>query len=475
VTPRAGGGGRELEERFRERLEALEVGGDDHLLVAVSGGSDSMVLLHLLRFAAGRPLQLTVAHLDHAMRAESAGDLLWLRGVCSAWGVALLHHRLPEAPRSEDAARRARYRFLRRAAHETGARRVLTAHHADDQAETVLFRLLRGTGLRGLRGIPDRSGAGVLRPLLPFWRRELLEYARAHRLRWREDATNALPHAVRNRIRHRLLPEAEAGVSRGARRHLLALAELATEQEALLRRLAAAAERASVTRQGAAFLLARPLWRGYDSAVASALLRSLLRRLDSRPDRAGTRSALEFIIHAPSGRELQLPGGVRLHAEFDAVRLERREPSEADLPLALHLPAAGGRSQGTARIGGERYALAICPDDAPGPEPGPDGWSATLHLAPHRFPLLCRGWRPGDRMRTPGGTKSLKKLFLERRVPRSLRHRLPVVVDAAGAVIWVGGLDRAHLSAPDVGAVAFHLTITTHDGSGTDPGPHRGA
>ncbi|HWK89351.1 MAG TPA: tRNA lysidine(34) synthetase TilS, partial [Longimicrobium sp.] len=194
--------------RFRRNLEALGLTGQGaHVLVAVSGGCDSVALLHLLRFAAGDGgPRVTAVHFDHAMRPGSEGDARWVAGLCGAWGVPLVAARAEAAPRTEAEAREARYAFLLRAKAEAGATHLATAHHADDQAETVLFRVLRGTGIAGLAGIPAADERGVVRPLLPFWRAEIRRYARAHGLRWRTDPTNRLLDLARNRIRHDLLP-----------------------------------------------------------------------------------------------------------------------------------------------------------------------------------------------------------------------------------------------------------------------------
>ena len=143
-----------------------------HVLAAVSGGADSVVLLHLLRFA-GDELGITVsaAHFDHAMRPGSAPDAEWVAGLCAAWGVPLVRRRADRALRSEAEAREARYAFLAGARGRVEADWIATAHHADDQAETVLFRALRGTGVAGLAGIaPVDAARRLVRPLLPFRR-----------------------------------------------------------------------------------------------------------------------------------------------------------------------------------------------------------------------------------------------------------------------------------------------------------------
>ncbi|HEV2147049.1 MAG TPA: tRNA lysidine(34) synthetase TilS [Longimicrobiaceae bacterium] len=451
------GGDAPLEERFRAAGEALGLGAGARVLVALSGGADSVALLHLLRFHAPGPgLALHAAHLDHAMRPGSDADARWVAGLCAAWGVPLATERLERAPRSEEEARRARHAFLRRAALDAGDALIATAHHADDQAETVLFRVLRGTGIAGLAGMAPR-GDGVLRPLLPFWRDELRAYARAAGLRWREDPTNRTLDPVRNRIRRRLLPLAERSVAPGARRSLVRLAELARAEEAAWSAVLEPLTGEAARREGAALVLARAPFRAYDSAVASRVLRNLLRQFGVVLDRTGTRLALQFITGSPSGRVLHLAGGLRLASEFDSVRVERagEEPALPDLEVAI--PADAPEGEGEARIGGRILRVAWSPASAPaGPAPG--GGDAALFPA-DSLPLVVRGWRPGDRIRTPGGTRTLKKLFAERRVPRSVRHRTPIVADAAGRVLWVVGVERSRGLHPAEGQAAIFLSI----------------
>ncbi|HEX8271411.1 MAG TPA: tRNA lysidine(34) synthetase TilS [Longimicrobiaceae bacterium] len=451
---RGAGGGPPLRERFRAELDALGVGRGTRLLVALSGGCDSVVLLHLLRgCAAEAEIGLHAAHLDHAMRPGSEADARWVAGLCAAWGVPLASERLERAPRSEAEARAARYAFLRRAAAEAGAELVATAHHADDQAETVLFRVLRGSGVSGLAGIAPRSG-GLVRPLLPFWRRELRACAREAGLRWREDPSNRGGDPVRNRIRHRLLPWAEREVAPGARRNLVRLAELARADERAWKARLEAAERDAARREGDALVLARGHFAAYDSATATRLLRKLLRQFGVVLDRTGTRLALQFITGAPSGREIRVAGGLRLAAEFDRVRVERAG-AEAGGDAPLTVPAEPGSGAGEAVVGGRRFRV----EWTAGPAGAPPGGERAAAFSRAELPLVVRGWRPGDRIRTPGGTKTLKKLFAERRVPRSARSRVAVVADAAGRVLWVVGVQRSRGPGSPPGEPAIFLSI----------------
>jgi tRNA(Ile)-lysidine synthase len=444
-----------LETRFAERLRHLGLhGGGARVMVALSGGADSVALLHLLRCHAGDAgLEVVAGHCDHRMRPGSAEDARWVAGLCRAWGVPLWT-RVAEAPlRGEAAARAWRYGALREMMAEAGATHLATAHHADDQAETVLFRVLRGAGLQGLAGIPE-SADGVVRPLLPFWRRELRAYARARGLRWRTDPSNRGGAYARNRVR-RLLPLLERRVAPGARRSLVRLAELARGDraawDAVLEPLEAAATRAE---EGSLLLVRSELAR-YDSAVAARLLRRVLRRAGAAPDAQGTRAALQFITAAPSGRTFQLAGGVRIRTEFGLARVERDGPPQPpDLPLEV----AGERGEGTARVGGR--AVRVEWRTAAWQHEG-GGGAHTVGLAADALggPLVLRGRLPGDRVRTRAGTRKAKKVLGERRVSVAARARLPVLADAHGRVLWIAGVAQDPSTLPREGAAALLITI----------------
>lgn len=424
-----------LDVRFRAALAAGGAAAGDRWVVAVSGGLDSVALLHLLRFTARAPADLVVAHFDHAMRPSSHEDACWVVGLCDTWGVPVRVERASVAPASEAEAREARYAFLEEIRREVGARLLLTAHHADDQAETVLFRALRGTGPPGLAGIPPRREA-IFRPLLSFWREELESYALGARLSWREDPSNLSPRHARNALRHRVLPEIERLVAPGARRALVRLGDLAREDEsgwesllpALLLPLGLQESEGwlSVDRHGLVAL---------HPAVRARVLRSLAARVGPPLDEAGTRLAVEFVASADSGLSLGLGGGVTLRRELDRVTLGVPIDAPADRPL--HIPDAGPGS-GSALLGGRSVPVSWG-----GPHAAAGLQSATFDPDALRFPLCVRAREPGDRIRLVGGTKKVKKLLLERRIPSAERDGVPLIVDAAGDVLWIPGLARA--------------------------------
>jgi hypothetical protein len=207
-----------FEQRFKRGLEALGLARPGaHVLVAVSGGCDSVCLLHLLRFSFPG-LHVTAAHFDHAMRAGSGGDARWVAGLCRAWEVPLAAGRAEDPPRTEAEAREARYAFLRRVKDEVGATHLATAHHADDQAETVLFRCCAAPGRPGWRGSRrwTRAPAGAPPPPLPPRRAAALRAGKPGALargpQQRAPGPRAQPHPPE------LLPLIERTVAPGARR-----------------------------------------------------------------------------------------------------------------------------------------------------------------------------------------------------------------------------------------------------------------
>jgi tRNA(Ile)-lysidine synthase len=426
------------------------------VLIALSGGLDSVVLLHLLRFHLRQRVgELSAAHFDHAMRPDSIEDARWVAGLCAAWQVPLAHRRADPPPTSEADARHARYRFLHESAPADAL--ILTAHHADDQAETVLFRLARGTGLHGLRGIAPRRGR-LVRPLLPFQRADLEAYAATRRLSFRTDPTNLELRYPRNRIRHQVLPALDA-VRPGVVPRLAAIAAEARSAESAWDQVVDAVEKDVVsTHDGPGVPLARERLRSYHPHVQVRLLRRLLRRYGSPPGRAGTQAALEFINSGQSGGVLHLPGGVRLERDFDTIRIVA--PGVAG-PVAERPAEIHGSGSGSARalVGGRVVRLSW---GAAAREVARGGMPVVRLRAPV-FPLVLRGWRPGDRIRLGYGSKKLKKLFSERRLDRRMRSRVPVLVDGRGEVVWVvglaladgvaGGEDEFPIAVSDAGAI----------------------
>lgn len=371
------------------------------VLVAVSGGADSVALLRALE---GAPVRVVAAHLDHGLRPESAADAAFVAALAEERGLAVVVESAPVARVAEergwnleDAGRRLRYDFLHRAAREAGADVVATGHTRDDQAETVLLQLLRGAAFAA--GVPPRRGR-VVRPLLELSRADARAYLEGLGQGWREDASNRDAERDRAWLRHEVLPLLE-----GRRPGVGA----ALARFGLLQRDA----REELERQAAELLgeagLELPALRRAGPALQRAALAALLRR---------------------SGVPVR---GARLE--------EARAALHADRPVRIAV--APDRAL---RIAYDRVEVVGPPAPAPAPrrvsEPGelpPGAPEALLDGGP----LELRGRRPGDRIRLPGGGKSLADLLVDRKVPREERDALRLLARGS-EVLWVEGVATAH-------------------------------
>jgi tRNA(Ile)-lysidine synthase len=392
----------------------------DRVLVAVSGGPDSMALLHALWELRARLLvELEAVTIDHGLRAGAAAEAELVRERAVALEVPwrLVRVDVAAARRGsggsvQEVARRLRLAALAELAAERGAGRVALGHQADDQAETVLFRIVRGTGLRGLRGIPYRRDPFV-RPLLDVPRDEILRYLRRRSIAFAEDPSNADERFARARLRHRLMP--------------LLAAENPRVREALLG-LAAAARRA-------------PAAGGPDRAL---------------PDDVGRRAA-EVVARLRAGgagtRQVDVGGRRTVEVSYGRVLVRPvagsgPESLPISLPASLPISAPGVYAwPGT----GALIVRAGRSDIAPLARARTAGDGGVCFDADAiRWPLAVRARRPGDRMRPRGGrgSRKLSDLLIDAKIARNARARLPVLLTADGVVLYVPGLRPAEHGRP---------------------------
>jgi tRNA(Ile)-lysidine synthase len=393
---------------------------DGPLLVLLSGGGDSVALLDLAIRAGA---DVSVLHVNYGLREGAAGDEELVRSLCASLGVPLFVENvaLGSGGNLQERAREARYALAERLAPGLYA----TGHTASDQAETVLYRLAVSPGSRALHGMPARRGR-LVRPLLGVTREEVRTYLRSRELEWREDPSNADRRFARARVRHDLMdalrtigPAAERTIAETAR-------QLREEAEVL-----DAAVDAALAELGGGPAVSLPALR----EQPRALQRLVLRRLAG--DRPVPDSVLD--IDDRGTKTLDLGDGLRVVVEYGTLRFARAPEAGAPEPVPLPVP-------GRARFGDWELEAA---------KGGVGDVSVSLPVAP----LLVRGWREGDRMRPKGlgGTKTLQDLFTDRKVPRALRHTLPVV-ESEGEIVWVAGVavdERFAADEADPAAIAL--------------------
>ncbi|GAB4304722.1 MAG: tRNA lysidine(34) synthetase TilS [Candidatus Bipolaricaulota bacterium] len=442
---------RAMLDKVREairRYGLLERG--ERVLVAVSGGADSMALLHALhRLRDELALSLAVAHLDHGIRADTGEDLGVVRRAAGELGLPLFHERVDVPSRAraeggnlEQVARVVRREFLERAMGRAAATRIALGHTRTDAAETVLLHLLRGAGPRGLRGILPCSPPYV-RPLILASRHEARAFCQAEGIPFRDDPTNADRRLARNAIRLDVLPLL-ARFNPQAEEALARAAGLLSEAEEALTWIADHVL-AEVSRE-----------RGLDLGLLCALPRSVQALVVRRAaERAGgvleERHVAAVLAGVSVGKgEVRLPGGIS--ARIGSGILSFGPAAGSALPdRAWELPPAG-----EVRIGDLGWAFHLSPGPRPEVLDPPDPFVAYFDFRRIAPPLVVRTPRPGDRLRPLGmdGTRRVGDVLMEAGVPRWERGRWPLVCDQRG-IAWVVGVRASedHRVMPDASEV----------------------
>ena len=449
----------------------------NHILCAVSGGADSVCLLHWLRAQSeALGFSLTAAHFDHRLRgAESRRDAAFVEELCRAWKVpcAVGHGDVAgEARRRgtgiEETARALRYDFLERTAEELGADLIATAHNANDNVETMLLHLVRGSGLQGLTGIRPRQGKRI-RPLLTTTRAEILAYLEAHRLPHVEDSTNADTAYARNKLRHQVIPLLEELNPALISRLSDTVGYLRADNDYLTAQAMAAVRGAEPTVTGGLVLPADTIARSPDP-IAVRAVGALLGRLGEHQYRsAHLLSVVELARSGHPSGSVDLPHGLTARRAYGLLVLEPSAAEGGWTPVQLNVPGETPLPQ----LG---WKLVCRPARAPA-EPPTDPFVCYLDPAALAGPITVRPRETGDAITLPGRPrKSVKKLLIDAKVPRVDREKLPVVADAAGPV-WLAGFgpDAPRLAAPGAPALelrAVPLAPAIQHDTAPDPGTH---
>jgi tRNA(Ile)-lysidine synthase len=384
------------------------------LLVMLSGGADSVCLLDCAVTLGAR---VSALHVNYGLRAESDSDERHCRDLCSSLGVQLAVERvrLPDAGNLQAEARDRRYALAER--HASGD--YAAAHTASDQAETVLYRLAVSPGRRALLGMEPRRGR-LVRPLLEATREDTRAHCRSRGLEWVEDVANADPRFARARVRGEIVP-ALLELNPAAERTIVETSRLLRDEAEVLD----AAVDEALARLGE---VAPAL--GELRTLPAGLARLVLRRLAEAASGGSyslSRDQADAVLRLGErggSASLDLGSGLRAVAEYGTLRFTRDRDAAPPPPTKLLVP-------GRARFGDWEVSAAL----------GESG-EALLAAAQLGDRLTVRAWAEGDRMRPAGlgGTKTLQDLFTDRKVPRALRHSLPVVTTEHGEIVWVAGV-----------------------------------
>jgi len=445
----------EMVEQVRTLLrENIAFAPGEKVVVAVSGGMDSMVLLDIVdRLREALDIQLHVAHFDHQLRPESAADSRFVAAAarrrdlpCTQGCEDVGQHARQRCLSLEAAARRLRYQFLDQVAQEVGAGKIVLGHHADDQAETVLLRLVRGSGARGLGAMEVMREGRYLRPLLGFERRTLEAYAAAAGIEFREDASNRDLRFLRNRVRHELIPQLQQynpSVVEALNRTATVLRDEDDFLEGIAREAAEAAIGEPVACWGAArkIILDASRFLGYHIAVQRRVIRTLVQGLSTREgpfDFEHVEKVLECARQPDSGLR-PIAAGLGAQRRGERLILGRmnapRVAAEMDIPGEIRVPER--RLSLRARLVPASCFAALKPELG--------GVRAAFDAARVGEKLLLRSPRPGDRFQPLGmeGHKKLSDFLIDLKWPRILRDEVLLLI-RGDEIVWVVGLRPGH-------------------------------
>lgn len=386
------------------------------VLCAVSGGRDSMALLHvLLEMAQREGFAVAVAHYNHRLRESAVRDEVLVREHCASLGLPFYlgggdvrAYAKTHGTSIEDAARTMRYAFLQDTARECGADYIATAHHRQDNAETLLLHLLRGSGLNGLGGIVPVRG-NIIRPLLEVDRAEIEDHIKKHNIPYAEDETNQDTVYTRNRLRHELLPLLE-GIAPGSVSRIADTAQRLRADEEFLQQYCA-----DILPRGAE--IPTSLLRREHPAVATRLVRSAARKFDIELTAAQT----EAVLKARRGACLSLGGGVRVAHEAEKLRFFRL--GEISEPMELTI---GEHLWGSWRVSVYETSDEIAEN------------ASTLVLRGDATALTIAAWDGTGRLGVENGSRTVKRLLADHRIGAAQRENCPAVY-AGGRLVAVFG------------------------------------
>jgi tRNA(Ile)-lysidine synthase len=422
----------------------------DRLIVGVSAGVDSMVLLHLLNaYRKTFDLSLIVAHVNHGLRpVESEREAALVQKESARFGLPFEYGQfnVKEFQKlgglsPQDAARRIRFHFFYDLLQKHHAQKIVLGHHADDQVETLLLRLIRGSGLQGLKGmLPIREGK-VIRPLLEVWREEIQSFAEEKKIPFLLDSSNQKNDYLRNRIRLALIPLMEREFQPNFREIILRTSKILREENDYLEKEAEAAYQKVIQEEGDVLSFKFSEYQSLHQALQWRLIKMILGRIYDwgMVMEEGEWSDIQKIYQRLRGSSpsflLELPHGIWVEKRYDMVSLAKGEvkpfpPFEVDLiSPGRTLIEEIGKEVVIEEINRDKFKY----DDGP-------TRTALMDYGSLQFPLKMRNFRPGDRFCPLGvrGTQKLKNFFIDHKIPKFERPKVPLLVSGE-MIAWIVG------------------------------------
>lgn len=422
----------------------------DTVVLAVSGGADSTALMHI--FASLAPqmkLTLVAAHLNHGIReADAYEDAEFVKKEAERLGIKCVIKKVnvPETCAQlrmgvEEAARKARYEFLEKVARDTNADRIAVAHNSDDQVETVLINLIRGTGPDGLAGMPLIRGK-IVRPLIGINRDDIESYLNRNGIKWRIDETNLQSIYTRNKVRLELIPYLQENFNPRIKEAVISLSELVRDETAVIRNATDDLFRAAVQESFPdKVVINAEMLRNSEVAIQRRCIRIAIDKVKGDL-RDIEYDQIELIISKVKSHEnfnLTLPSG-RVYAALsdDKLSIFRLQKFiEIDVERELSVP-------GRTKVPELGISIITEPVD-PSTRPSTPN-QAVIDLQKLAGPLVVRTWKPGDRIQPFGmtGQKKLQDIFMDKKVPRADRSKTAVITDGE-KIVWVTGLVASEL------------------------------
>jgi tRNA(Ile)-lysidine synthase len=426
------------------RLGLLDKG--DKILVACSGGADSIALtVALMELREEYSLRLALAHFNHGLRRSAGADERFVIELAQRLGLPLYLRRedIRACARRcrmniEETGRERRYLFLRKAAARIKAQKIATAHTLSDQAETVIMRLLRGSGPSGLAGIAPCLDGLIIRPLIEVERREVMAFLRERRMSFCRDETNRDLRYLRNRVRLRLIPDLERNFAPNVVSQLGRLAEICREEEKVWERIIQKEMTCLIRPKDDRLHLDTARLSALTPALGRRCVRAYLQRVKGDLRRLSFRD-VEAVRRMAEGKETALPGGLILAREQDLISIKKEQAP----PVLYEYEWAGKENLSIPELGIVFSGKKILKKNA-GRLKLDDDRRAFLDAAKVRFPVLVRPRREGDRYRPLGapGRKKLKEIMRAKGIPAGERDRHPVFLSGE-EIIWVPGLPVA--------------------------------